>query len=124
MPPTPTDLPAYLLPLLQFADSALPTGAFSHSFGLESYVAEGVVHDRDGVAAERLVGEDVDLGEAVLAHGSHRCTDSIPRAIADAGAAATSRSRSAPATPPAWARRPSARAWAAIFCARGRRTAS
>ncbi|EGD53852.1 urease accessory protein UreF [Gordonia neofelifaecis] len=37
--------PAYLLPLLQLSDSALPTGGFSHSFGMETYLATGVVHD-------------------------------------------------------------------------------
>lgn len=37
--------PLYLLPLLQLSDSALPTGAFSHSFGLESYLERGLVHD-------------------------------------------------------------------------------
>ena len=31
------------LPLSQLCDSALPTGAFSHSFGLESYVNDGTV---------------------------------------------------------------------------------
>ena len=31
--------------LLQFADSAFPSGAFSHSFGLETAFAEGRVHD-------------------------------------------------------------------------------
>lgn len=36
---------SYLLPLLQLSDSALPTGAFSHSFGLESYLEQGLVHD-------------------------------------------------------------------------------
>ena len=33
------------LPLAQLCDSALPTGAFSHSFGLETYICEGVVGD-------------------------------------------------------------------------------
>ena len=33
------------LPLAQLCDSALPTGAFSHSFGLETYICEGVVDD-------------------------------------------------------------------------------
>ncbi|SDQ62495.1 urease accessory protein UreF [Arthrobacter crystallopoietes] len=37
--------PSFLLPLLQLSDSALPTGAFSHSFGLESYLDRGLVHD-------------------------------------------------------------------------------
>ena len=36
------------LPLAQLCDSALPTGAFSHSFGLETYIYEGVV---DGEAS-------------------------------------------------------------------------
>ncbi len=33
-----------LLRLLQLTDSTFPTGAFAHSFGLETYVARGVVH--------------------------------------------------------------------------------
>lgn len=37
--------PPYFLPLMQLCDSALPTGAFSHSFGLESYLERGAVHD-------------------------------------------------------------------------------
>lgn len=40
-----TKAPGYLLPLLQLSDSALPTGAFSHSLGLESYLDTGLVHD-------------------------------------------------------------------------------
>ena len=51
MPSTLTDTPApqwgepagWQLPLAQLCDSALPTGAFSHSFGLETYICEGVV---------------------------------------------------------------------------------
>ena len=56
MPSTPTDPfapewgePAcWQLPLAQLCGSALPTGAFSHSFGLETYICEGVV---DGEAS-------------------------------------------------------------------------
>jgi len=44
MPSTPTSAP-HLLTLLQLSDSALPTGAFSHSFGMESYLESGQVHD-------------------------------------------------------------------------------
>ncbi len=41
----------YLLPLLQLSDSALPTGAFSHSFGMEVYLADGAVRDEETFAA-------------------------------------------------------------------------
>ncbi|WP_204524866.1 urease accessory protein UreF [Priestia abyssalis] len=34
-----------LLPLLQLCDSNFPSGAFSHSFGMETYIQEGVVTD-------------------------------------------------------------------------------
>ncbi|WP_232549329.1 urease accessory protein UreF [Propioniciclava soli] len=78
MQSTPTDashapsdaLPAYLLPLLQFADSALPTGAFSHSFGLETYVSEGVVTDTDTCAAwlDAYVREQLTPTDALAAH--------------------------------------------------------
>lgn len=36
-----------LLSLFQLCDSNFPTGAFSHSFGLENYIQEGVVHDHE-----------------------------------------------------------------------------
>ncbi|MBP1968599.1 urease accessory protein [Virgibacillus natechei] len=36
-----------VLSLFQLCDSNFPTGAFSHSFGLESYIQEGAVHDRE-----------------------------------------------------------------------------
>lgn len=35
-----------LLPLLQFSDSNFPSGAFSHSFGLETYIQEEVIKDK------------------------------------------------------------------------------
>jgi len=46
---TPTSS-GHLLTLLQFSDSALPTGAFSHSFGMESYLETGQVHDEASFA--------------------------------------------------------------------------
>ncbi|WP_409304159.1 urease accessory protein UreF [Peribacillus sp. SCS-155] len=36
-----------LFPLLQLCDSNFPSGAFSHSFGLETYIQEQVIHDKD-----------------------------------------------------------------------------
>lgn len=35
------------LPLLQLCDSSFPTGSFSHSFGLESYIQENAVHEQE-----------------------------------------------------------------------------
>ncbi|MDP5225775.1 MULTISPECIES: urease accessory protein UreF [Arthrobacter] len=42
---------ASLAALLHLVDSALPTGAFSHSFGLESFIDSGQVHDEASLAA-------------------------------------------------------------------------
>jgi urease accessory protein len=36
-----------LLPLLQLCDSNFPSGAFSHSFGLETYIQEQVIVDKE-----------------------------------------------------------------------------
>ncbi len=38
-----------LLSLLHFSDGLLPVGAYAHSFGLESYVADGAIRDAKGV---------------------------------------------------------------------------
>jgi urease accessory protein len=39
------------LALLQFADGLFPSGGFAHSFGLETYVQDGVIGDRAGLEA-------------------------------------------------------------------------
>ncbi|WP_040206307.1 urease accessory protein UreF [Neobacillus jeddahensis] len=36
-----------LLTLLQIGDSNFPSGAFSHSFGLETYIQDGTVHNQE-----------------------------------------------------------------------------
>lgn len=36
-----------LMPLLQLCDSNFPSGAFSHSFGLETYIQEQVIVDKE-----------------------------------------------------------------------------
>ena len=37
------------LSLLQFSDGLFPAGSYAHSFGLESYAAEGTIRDAGGV---------------------------------------------------------------------------
>jgi urease accessory protein len=39
-----------MLSLFQLCDSNFPTGAFSHSYGLESYIQENTVHNQDTFA--------------------------------------------------------------------------
>jgi urease accessory protein len=38
-----------LLSLLQFSDGLFPSGSYAHSFGLETYAADGVIRDAKGV---------------------------------------------------------------------------
>src|SRR5947208_501227 len=66
------------LALLQFADGLFPAGGFAHSFGLETYVQEGVVRDR------------ADLEAFVSAHleGSAGPADAVAAACAVRQAAA------------------------------------
>ena len=41
--------PDALLSLLHFSDGLFPVGAYAHSFGLETYVSEGLIRDASGV---------------------------------------------------------------------------
>jgi urease accessory protein len=43
--------PAQLLAVMQLSDSLFPTGAFTHSNGLETYVQHGTVQEADGLYA-------------------------------------------------------------------------
>jgi urease accessory protein len=70
-----TVLAGHLGILLQLGDSALPTGAFSHSFGLESYLAAGTVADEAAVEAWLRVYLDTQLC----------CTDGLAMRMASTG---------------------------------------
>ncbi|WP_026556238.1 urease accessory protein UreF [Arthrobacter sp. 35W] len=59
MEQTPAGPPSYLLALLQLSDSALPTGAFSHSFGMEMYLERGLITNEADFA--RWLGEFVAI---------------------------------------------------------------
>ncbi len=50
--------PAQFLMLLQWTDSAFPTGAFAHSNGLETYTQAGIVRTADDLA--RLIAVRLD----------------------------------------------------------------
>jgi urease accessory protein len=67
-----------LLHILQLTDSAFPTGAFAHSFGLETYVARGIV--RTAAALEEFVANT--LLHAVAPSDGVACV-AIARAGAD-----------------------------------------
>src|SRR5271163_76641 len=41
--------PEATIALFQFADGLFPAGAYAHSFGLEAYVARGIVQDAESV---------------------------------------------------------------------------
>ena len=53
-----------LLTLLQFADGLFPTGGFAHSFGLETYVQDGRVRDRQSLEAFVAAHLDGSAGPA------------------------------------------------------------
>ncbi|HKU29608.1 urease accessory protein UreF [Arthrobacter sp. NyZ413] len=88
---------SYQLALRQLTDSALPTGAFAHSLGFETYIERGVVVDEgsfgvwlsafisqqltysDGLAF-RFLYEGVDVGEL----DEHLSAQLLPRQVREA----------------------------------------
>lgn len=71
---------SHLLALLQLSDSALPTGAFSHSFGMESYLDTGHVHDEHSFAAwlQLFVSQSLAYTDGLVVRLAHEA-DSMER---------------------------------------------
>lgn len=57
----------YQLALQQLCDSALPTGAFAHSFGFETYVDAGVISDEGsfGVWLGAFIGQQLSYSDGL-----------------------------------------------------------
>lgn len=94
---------AGLLTVMQLSDSALPTGAFSHSFGMETYLQRGSIDSADSYTAwasgylhqiAYTEGLAVRLTAEAAAHDDHQriididqllYASAIPKQIRDAG---------------------------------------
>lgn len=78
-----------LAALLQLTDSALPTGAFSHSFGLESYLESGEVRDEPTLLAwlEGFLATQLTFTDAVAVRRA--CSASGGGAVAELDAELT-----------------------------------
>ncbi len=57
----------YQLALQQLTDSALPTGAFAHSLGFETYIDRGMVHDEESFGAwlAVFIGQQLTYSDAL-----------------------------------------------------------
>jgi len=68
-----SDAPDALLSALRLADSALPVGGYTASYGVESFVEEGVVEDSDDLRAllETYLAEQVGPCETVALRVAH-----------------------------------------------------
>ena len=57
----------YQLALQQLCDSALPTGAFAHSLGFETYIERGLVHDEEsfGVWLTAFISQQLTYSDAL-----------------------------------------------------------
>ncbi|MDE0503874.1 MAG: urease accessory protein UreF, partial [Candidatus Poribacteria bacterium] len=66
-----------LLALLQFTDSFFPTGAFAHSFGLESYVQDGSVHNRETLESflRAALHYGIRTGDALAVASAYHATE-------------------------------------------------
>ncbi|WP_164203460.1 urease accessory protein UreF [[Micrococcus luteus] ATCC 49442] len=60
-------MPSYQLALQQLTDSALPTGAFAHSLGFETYIDRELVHDEAsfGVWLSAFVGQQLSYSDGL-----------------------------------------------------------
>jgi urease accessory protein len=58
---------SYQLALQQLTDSALPTGAFAHSLGFETYIDRGLVHDEKsfGVWLSAFIGQQLTYSDGL-----------------------------------------------------------
>jgi urease accessory protein len=65
--PLPSAAPGYQLSLQQLTDSALPTGAFAHSLGFETYIERGLVHDEEsfGVWLGAFVSQQLTFSDGL-----------------------------------------------------------